>query len=51
VEKTLEERWHICTNPECGLVLNRDVNAAINILKLALYLIAVGRYSVTPPSV
>ena len=30
VEKKLSERTHIC--PHCGLVLDRDVNAAINIL-------------------
>ena len=30
VEKTLGERTHTC--PYCGLVLDRDVNAAINIL-------------------
>ena len=33
VSKTLKERIHIC---QCGLVLDRDINAAINILKLAL---------------
>ena len=30
VEKSLSERTHTC--PHCGLVLDRDVNAAINIL-------------------
>ena len=30
VEKALSERTHTC--PCCGLVLDRDVNAAINIL-------------------
>lgn len=34
VEKDLSVRVHQC--PECSLVLDRDVNAAINILKLAL---------------
>lgn len=33
VPKTLEVRTHVCG---CGLVLDRDTNAAINILKLAL---------------
>ena len=32
VSKTLEVRTHVCG---CGLVLDRDTNAAINILKLA----------------
>jgi putative transposase len=32
VPKTLEVRTHVCS---CGLVLDRDTNAAINILKLA----------------
>ncbi|MEO8955498.1 MAG: transposase, partial [Ktedonobacteraceae bacterium] len=30
-KKTLEERWHSC---ECGTELDRDHNAAINILRL-----------------
>ena len=34
VQKSLSERVHIC--PECGLVLDRDVNAARNILALGL---------------
>jgi putative transposase len=33
VKKSLSMRTHAC---KCGLVLNRDWNAAINILKLAL---------------
>lgn len=33
VSKTLSDRWHSCT---CGVELDRDVNAAINIKKLAL---------------
>ncbi len=33
VKKSLSTRTHIC---ECGFVLDRDWNAAINILKLAL---------------
>ncbi len=36
VEKTLAVRIHTCTNPDCGLVLDRDVNAAINILHRGL---------------
>jgi putative transposase len=39
VPKTLSERVHVC--PCCGLVLDRDVNAARNILQ-----IAVGQHSV-----
>jgi putative transposase len=34
VQKPLSERTHIC--PKCGLVLDRDVNAARNILALGL---------------
>ncbi len=34
VQKTLSTRTHIC--PKCGLVLDRDENAAINILAKAL---------------
>jgi putative transposase len=33
VQKELEERWHECT---CGCSLDRDHNAAINILRLGL---------------
>jgi putative transposase len=35
VEKELSERVHSCPNPECLLVLDRDENAARNILSLA----------------
>jgi putative transposase len=34
VKKSLSTRTHVC--PYCGFVEDRDVNAAINILKLAL---------------
>jgi putative transposase len=34
VQKTLSTRTHVC--PHCGLVADRDTNAAINILKLGL---------------
>jgi putative transposase len=34
VQKTLSTRTHVC--PKCGLVLDRDENAAINILEEAL---------------
>lgn len=33
VPKTLADRWHSCS---CGVELDRDVNAALNIKKLAL---------------
>jgi predicted RNA-binding Zn-ribbon protein involved in translation (DUF1610 family) len=33
VNKGLEDRMHVC--PGCGLVMDRDLNAAKNILKLA----------------
>jgi len=44
VEKALSERVHRCPNPKCLLVLDRDVNAARNILSLAL------KSAGTPPS-
>lgn len=34
VEKSLDVRVHTC--PECGLIMDRDQNAAINILRLGL---------------
>ncbi|HEU5200004.1 MAG TPA: transposase [Ktedonobacterales bacterium] len=34
VKKTLSMRTHVC--PSCGLVLDRDQNAALNILELAI---------------
>ena len=34
VQKSLSTRTHVC--PYCGYVADRDVNAAINILKLGL---------------
>jgi putative transposase len=34
VQKTLSERTHAC--PHCGLVLDRDENAALNILQRGL---------------
>lgn len=36
VPKTLADRVHIC--PQCGLTIDRDVNAALNILRLGLSL-------------
>jgi transposase len=45
VEKGLCERMHLC--PECGLVLDRDVNAARDILKRGLE-IGLGRAEYTP---
>jgi putative transposase len=38
VAKTLKDRWHLC--PACGLSISRDLNAALNILKRALALVA-----------
>ncbi|MUL61186.1 transposase [Mycobacterium sp. CBMA 213] len=32
---TLEERTYVCDNNECGLSIDRDLNAAINIARLA----------------
>jgi putative transposase len=37
VKKDLSERWHSC---ECGCELDRDTNAAINILNAAYHLLA-----------
>jgi IS605 OrfB family transposase len=34
VDKTLADRVHVC--PNCGLEIDRDVNAALNILKVGL---------------
>lgn len=34
VPKKLSERWHNC--PYCGLQMHRDINAAKNILAIAL---------------
>jgi|SRR6185369_11479176 hypothetical protein len=33
---SLSDRVYHCTNPECLLVIDRDVNAALNILALGL---------------
>lgn len=33
-KKKLSERWHFC--PMCSLSLDRDTNAAVNILKLGM---------------
>jgi putative transposase len=38
VKKTLSMRTHLC--PSCGLVLDRDWNAALNILAAALVMVA-----------
>jgi len=32
VKKTLSVRTHVCPNPKCNLVIDRDENAALNIL-------------------
>lgn len=41
VKKTLSMRTHLC--PACGLVLDRDWNAALNILAAARVLVAASR--------
>lgn len=43
-KKPLKERWHYC--PICSLSLDRDTNAAFNILQTALLQAAVGTHSV-----
>src|SRR6266851_3604709 len=35
-EMDLSERIYVCENPECGLVIDRDLNAALNLAALAL---------------
>jgi len=40
VQKELSERIHIC--PRCGLDMDRDLNAALNILRLGLQSVGVG---------
>jgi len=45
VRKTLSDRYHEC--PHCGLYLQRDVNAAINILNRAFTLPGSGKWDVT----
>ena len=46
--KTLSERHHRCL--ECGLVLDRDTNAAVNILQAARHLLSKGASCYVPPS-
>ncbi len=48
VKKSLSVRTHIC--PNCGLVLDRDHNAALNILARGLELFRTGGQSGTGPS-
>lgn len=31
----LSERTYVCNNPECGLIMDRDLNAALNLVALA----------------
>jgi putative transposase len=37
VQKSLSTRTHVC--PHCGFIKDRDINAAINILQRALYIV------------
>src|SRR5215467_2625517 len=41
VQKSLSQRTHIC--PQCGLILDRDWNAALNILRAGLVWLAAHR--------
>jgi putative transposase len=34
VSKSLSDRWHLC--PQCGLMLDRDLNSAILIQKVGM---------------
>ena len=47
VQKGLEERWHQCS---CGCSLDRDHNAAINILRLGMQALANEFQARTEPS-
>jgi len=47
VHKELEERWHQCS---CGCSLDRDHNAAVNILRLGMQLLAKEFQARTEPS-
>ena len=38
-KKKLSDRWHLC--PMCGLSLDRDTNAAVNILAIGQYSLAI----------
>ncbi|NYT01772.1 MAG: IS200/IS605 family element transposase accessory protein TnpB, partial [Methanosarcinales archaeon] len=42
VQKSLSDRTHEC--PQCGLSINRDWNAAINILRLGLQSVGIGSH-------
>lgn len=48
VKKTLSIRTHICPNPKCQLVIDRDENAALNILVKGLNQAGVVLNSSTP---
>ncbi len=37
IRKTLKDRWHTC--PSCGLSVSRDLNSAVEILRLGLSLV------------
>jgi putative transposase len=47
VQKSLDERWHSCS---CGTELDRDHNAAINIKRAGLLLLAKEFQARTEPS-
>ena len=34
-EMDLSERIYVCEKPECGLIIDRDLNAALNLAALA----------------
>ena len=38
IKKKLSDRTHNC--PNCGLIMNRDLNASKNILRIGLYSLA-----------
>jgi len=40
----LSERIYVCENPACGLVIDRDVNAALNLAARALPISQPGPY-------
>lgn len=42
-EMDLSERIYVCDNPQCGLVIDRDLNAARNLVDLAKRVVALAR--------
>jgi transposase len=43
-EMDLSERVYVCDNPHCGLVIDRDLNAALNLQELARKVVALAKH-------